>query len=91
MSLPSHSERAERDKFPDGPQGTVYIELEVKCRRALSLLIQGWSDDEKQALLDDKEEAREALVHEARAVAMAHADDVNVVIVDIRMGGAARG
>lgn len=67
------------------PVGSVYIELEVKYRRALSLLVANWSDEDKAALLAGDDEAREALIQDAQISAMRWPHEVNVVVTDIRM------
>lgn len=67
------------------PLGTVYIELEVTCRRALSLLVEGWSDEEKAALLTGDAEAREALIAAMHSHALMSPDSVDIATVDVRM------
>lgn len=49
------------------PFGNVRVELSVSGQWAITLLTQGWSDAEKQALLDGDKESADALVDEAVA------------------------
>lgn len=67
------------------PLGTVYVELQVTSRRALSLLVAGWTDEEKALLLAGDKEARENLIQDMQIWAMRHPHEVNVAVVDIRM------
>jgi hypothetical protein len=46
-------------------KGSIYVELVVSGRWALSLLTEGWTPEEVAALYRDDEGAREALTEEA--------------------------
>ena len=72
-------------------QGSVYIELEVSCRRTLSLMLErGWTPEEIQGLADGDDEAREALRVDMITEALLSPDEVDDVIFDIRISEVAR-
>jgi hypothetical protein len=58
------------------PIGSALVTLQVSGRWALTLLTAGWSDEEKQALLNGDAEARDALRGEATLMALDHPTDV---------------
>lgn len=61
--------------MPD-PRGSIVVEATVSGRWAISLLTEGWTDEEKQGLLDGDQEAIDALEDAALRATMNEAHDV---------------
>jgi hypothetical protein len=61
------------------PHGSVAVELALTGRWAISLLTEGWTDEEKAALLAGDEGAREALLDAAEQKTLRQPDDLELV------------
>ena len=68
---------------------SVYVELEVKGRYALSVITDRWSEDEKQALMDGDPEALRAAVDAAVARALTAPTEVEVTHEAVYVSGVA--
>jgi hypothetical protein len=64
--------------------GSVEITYDVRGTWALSLLTEGWTDAEKQALIDGKDEARAALIDAHCQRTLLNPDQCDEGFVDIR-------
>lgn len=67
---------------PD-PTGSVYVELAVSGRWAISYLVKNWSVEDRQALLDGSKEAWDALRETAAQQTLSSPDDVDTESVRI--------
>ena len=70
---------------PD-PTGSVYVELGLTGRWAISYLVKDWSVEDRQALLDGKHEAWDALREAAAQQTLASPDDVDTESTRIHAG-----
>lgn len=69
------------------PRGSIYVELDVNGRWAVSLLTKDWSAEEKAALLAGEEDAREALRDAAMRATMDSPDDVDLRFAEVDVNG----
>jgi hypothetical protein len=67
---------------PD-PTGSVYVELVVTGRWAISYLVKNWSVEDRQALLNGSKDAWTALREAAAEETLASPDDVDTESVRI--------
>lgn len=65
------------------PQGSVYVEMTVSGRIALSQITDHWTVDEAQAFLAGDPEAREELIRQASAFVLNKPDEVDTNITEI--------
>ena len=66
------------------PRGSVYVEITMSGRWAVSLLTEGWSEDEKAALLRGEEEAVEELKAAAERKVVEQPDDYHADYHEVR-------
>lgn len=70
------------------PVGSVFIQLEVSRRIAVSLLVDGWSAEEKDRLLDGDRGAMQALKEEAERRTANSPDRIDVISSEVEFRGA---
>lgn len=67
--------------------GTVYVEVEVSGRWAISRLTEHWTDDEKRKLAARDQEALDALIEEASCRVLRQPDEADDRYVEVVLNG----
>jgi hypothetical protein len=69
------------------PQGSVYVELSVTKRIALSRISQHWTKDEAARFMDGDKEMRDQLILSAQTLALREPDSFDVEVAQVWVGG----
>lgn len=69
--------------MPEPPTGSVYVEVRVTKRIALSRIVKWWTVEEAELLVAGDAAAREELIEQAKNRALADPDDADVEVSQI--------